>query len=829
MLHRPLRLGCIALLLSVIPLASVTPPSEAASSRPFAAPAMSQTVDLAFGERETIQIPLTNTQNTTITPIIREAYPPVVGLAAASAPTGPSEVSLPAQDVPIDPALLETLDTPADTAEMLLYLADQADLSAAYRIADWNERGRYVVETLQRHATRTQAALLADLRERGIAATSYWAVNAVRIYGTSADAARLADRADVALVRANTPYNAPQAAPVGVVASVDASCNPDGVAGRACWNVRKVGANTVWSEFGVDGTGITVANIDTGVAYQHESLRQQYRGTRPDGTFDHTYSWFDPQGTAPAPVDQNGHGTHTMGTIVGAKAGGLIIGAAPGARWIAAQGCESNACTESDLIASAQWLLAPKGPNDRDGRPQLRPMIINNSWGGDGGDDWYNGYVAAWRASGIFPVFAAGNVSPFVGQECGSISSPGDYEDVIAVGATNAEDRLAEFSLLGPAKGGETKPDIMAPGTYYSGSGILSASPAGATSYQQLQGTSMATPLVSAAVALLMSADPTLIGQYDRTKNLLLNHARAIADDRCGGTPDDNNIYGKGRLDILASVRNALVDIPWIRAVAPGPIAPGQQGMLNVTIDSARMSRPGTFEARIQLYSNDLTQPPTTLAFTVHVTGSDNQKQLGGRVISALTGSPLAAIVRVDGGAAVETDSNGQFAVVVTEGQHELDVSAIGHVTTMVQIDTATSGDLLPDIVLAGDIPRLSILRSPEPLTVQFGQRVPLSFALKNTGSRPLPYTVSLAGLPLQPAAEAQVVPGPMNATLQPESAITIPLLVPWVRPDSADSRQRTYQITVESGDPIMPRSYVLVDVTMELAPYTVHVPVLRR
>src|SRR6185503_8669938 len=155
------------------------------------------------------------------------------------------------------------------------------------------------------------------------------------------------------------------------------------------------------------------------------------------------------------PTDSNGHGTHTMGTMVAAGDGTLdqpAVGVAPGARWVAAQGCGSTICTEGDLVGSAQWVLAPTALDGTNPRPDLRPMIVNNSWGGASGDPWYAGYTAAWRAAGIFPVFAAGNSGSASGQKCGTISSPGDYADVVSVGATDHSDSIAAFSLLGPTK-----------------------------------------------------------------------------------------------------------------------------------------------------------------------------------------------------------------------------------------------------------------------------------------------------------------------------------------------------------------------------------------
>ena len=160
-------------------------------------------------------------------------------------------------------------------------------------------------------------------------------------------------------------------------------------------------------QYGVTGEGIVIANIDSGVQYDHPALVGNYRGNRGDGTFSHDYNWYDPTGSAPpaSPCDNNGHGTHTMGTMVGA--GG--IGVAPGATWIAAKGCEGRTCSDSFLLQAGQWVLAPTDHNGQNPRPDLSPDIVNNSWGGSDDDSFYTDIIAAWNSAGIFEAFAAGN------------------------------------------------------------------------------------------------------------------------------------------------------------------------------------------------------------------------------------------------------------------------------------------------------------------------------------------------------------------------------------------------------------------------------------
>ena len=133
------------------------------------------------------------------------------------------------------------------------------------------------------------------------------------------------------------------------------------------WGVANINADDVWNEFGATGEGITVASIDSGVDYDHPALVGHYRGNNGDGTFTHDYNFFDAAGACPddAPCDTDGHGTHTMGTMVGDDGGANQIGVAPGAKWIAADGCCPS---DAALIASGEWMLAPTDARRRQPR-----------------------------------------------------------------------------------------------------------------------------------------------------------------------------------------------------------------------------------------------------------------------------------------------------------------------------------------------------------------------------------------------------------------------------------------------------------------------------
>src|SRR5690606_34741663 len=152
--------------------------------------------------------------------------------------------------------------------------------------------------------------------------------------GDYALARQLAADVAVAEVFAPVAYEWPD--PVDVEQTADRALAAKSVVE---WGVRNVRADKVWREHAVRGDGIVVANVDTGVQFDHPALVGSYRGNNGDGTFSHDYNWFDVSGVSPFPVDGDGHGTHTMGTMLGDDGAANQVGVAPGATWITANGC----------------------------------------------------------------------------------------------------------------------------------------------------------------------------------------------------------------------------------------------------------------------------------------------------------------------------------------------------------------------------------------------------------------------------------------------------------------------------------------------------------
>jgi bacillopeptidase F len=319
------------------------------------------------------------------------------------------------------------------------------------------------------------------------------------------------------------------------------------------WNIDRVGAPAVW-DMGIDGAGTVVASIDTGVQWNHPALKEKYRGFDPQNPDapDNEFNWFDATAGQGTPYDDQGHGTHVTGTMVGSEPdGNNQIGVAPGAKWIAVKAFTADGGSDVDLLEAGEWILAPK---DAEGNPhpEMAPDVVNNSWGGGPGlDEWYREMVAAWRAAEIFPEFSAGNTDLFNPGGPGSVATPANYPESFATGATDINDNLGSFSLQGPSPYQEVKPEISAPGV-----NIRSSVP-GSNYEGGWNGTSMAGPHVSAVVALLKQANAGLT--VDEIEEILMTTAVPLTDGTFPETP--NNGYGHGLVnafDAVSSVMNGL-------------------------------------------------------------------------------------------------------------------------------------------------------------------------------------------------------------------------------------------------------------------------------
>lgn len=422
----------------------------------------------------------------------------------------------------------------------MVYLRERAELSRTAQVRDSDARATEVYRQLTGTADRTQRDLQTELKRQGAAYTSYWIANALRVKGDLALVEAIAARPEVERVEPSRSY--PLVEPERLK-TTDARTN------AVEWGLTNIEAPRVWSEFDVRGEGIVVASIDSGVQFDHPALVNSYRGNLGGGQFDHNYNWFDPSAvcSSASPCDNNGHGSHTVGTMVGDDGAGNQIGVAPGVKWVAAKGCETNNCSDAALLASGQWVLAPTDLNGGNPRPDLRADIVNNSWGGGQDDPWYDQLIDAWRAAGMFPTFSIGNSGP----GCGTANSPGDSPGAYAVGSYDVNNNIASTSSRGASSvDGAIKPNIAAPGV-----AVRSSVPG--NGYASFNGTSMAAPHVSGTVALIWSASPSLRGDVTATETLLDQTATDVNSLGCGGTVEKNNNFGEGRLNAYQAVNAA--------------------------------------------------------------------------------------------------------------------------------------------------------------------------------------------------------------------------------------------------------------------------------
>jgi len=527
------------------------------------------------------------------------------GSSRATSQSGPSDQA--ATATKIAPWVIDHTAN-GQQAEFFVVLADQADLSGAATLPTKNEKGRYVRDALWNKSQATQGPILQWLGERGLEHRSFYTVNAILVNGSREIAEALASRPDVARVEGNPQIQNSLPQPGTSVEAPSQPQAPETIEP----GISYTHAPDVWA-LGFTGQNIVVASADTGVRWTHNALKPHYRGW--DGvTGDHDFNWHDSIHSgggacgpdSPQPCDDFFHGSHTTGTAIGDDGGANQIGMAPGAKWIACRNMSVGVGTPARYIECMDFFLAPYpvGGDPSQGDPTKAPDITINSWGCPTSEGCavttLQAAVEAQKAAGIMMVVAAGNA----GSGCSTtIDPPSFYAASYTAGALNTgTDTIAFFSSRGPVTvdgSGRIKPDITAPGT-----STRSASNSSDSAYTFADGTSMATPHIAGAMALLWSAIPSLQNQIDASRAALNDAAHFISSTQCGTPGPPNNVYGWGRVDILAAVTSATpTPTP---TPTPGPITLSAVGRKVNGINTARLTWTGATSNQVDVFRNNV-------------------------------------------------------------------------------------------------------------------------------------------------------------------------------------------------------------------------------
>jgi bacillopeptidase F len=421
---------------------------------------------------------------------------------------------------------------PFEEMQVIVTLSDRVDHRRFARDQKEGKRrdGR-LYRALKEKAALSQRPHKDFLQQRGARRLrELWGINGIAVSARPDVIRQLAARKGIARIRPDSLLQAPAVNYAG-------ASPPE-------WNLNAVQVPALWS-LGLDGSGVVVANMDTGVDANHPDLAAKWRGGNN--------SWFDPHGQHATPHDASGHGTQTLSIMVGGDIGGSAIGVAPGASWIATKIYnDAGQASYSDIHLAFQWLLDPDGdPNTLDA-----PDVVNASWGlvGSAGQciTEFSDDIDALKTAGIAVTFAAGNDGP---APLTSLS-PANNAAGFATGAVDPTLALASFSARGPsACDGLIYPKLSAPGV---GIRVADLSLGGLPQYAYVSGTSYAAPHAAGVLALLAGAFPNAsVAELDAALT------QSAHDLGVGGA---DNGYGYGLLDAPAA---------WTRLDTPA-LAPPQ-------------------------------------------------------------------------------------------------------------------------------------------------------------------------------------------------------------------------------------------------------------
>ncbi|MFQ6103148.1 MAG: S8 family serine peptidase [Candidatus Glassbacteria bacterium] len=518
----------------------------------------------------------------------------------------------------IDPAFQSKVTSAAPDTYLsaIVMMAQQLDLEVldvqlTAQKASRQLRHERVVRELKKTASGTQVQvnrLMQLAKERGDVESyrAHWVANLFTVKAKPGFLIELSERFDVGVIYEDIPIYLIESVGEGTEAE------PNGVE----WGLRMIHADSIWAGGGTGG-GRIVCNLDTGVDGSHPALSGSWRGNDPGVTPQE--AWFDPYNGTTFPVDNASHGTHTMGTMVGADhATGDTVGVAFGAKWIAANVFEDPQTTSSAFMQAFEWTIDPDGdPSTIDDVPD----VVSNSWGSSDPACFqqYWRVIDANEAAGVAIVFSAGNSGPGSRTIISPASRATTPFNVFAVGAVNSSSNIASFSSRGPSPCDSVsiKPEVVAPGV-----SVRSTVPGGG--YSSMSGTSMSSPHVGGAIALLRQVSPN--ATVDEIKEALI----ATAVDL--GTAGEDNTYGNGLIDLAAAARYLI------------PISQDPYIVYSgTTVDDGNNGVPEPGEAiNLISYLGNMGQDVTGVSATLHSSDPFVQINSGSSVYGDISGGSVA-------------------------------------------------------------------------------------------------------------------------------------------------------------------------------------------
>jgi len=421
----------------------------------------------------------------------------------------------------IDTELEQVLQeaAPDDDISVIVTLKEQVGLNQ-FKNQNKGLLRAMIIRALKSRADFTQMPIQAFLKAKGAQRiVTLWLINGMAVTAQSDVIRELATMPLVESIRLDDTLKAP-------VSELSTSSVPE-------WNISATGAFDLWN-LGHTGAGSVVASMDTGVDVNHPDLQSKWRGG--------SNSWYDPNGEHATPYDSEGHGTQTMGVMVGGSNSGTAIGVAPDAQWIAVKIFnDADVAYYSAIHQGFQWLLDPDGNPETDDSPD----VVNNSWGlKDNVNECvpeFQDDIQVLKAAEIAVVFAAGNTGP----DSSTSISPANYPESFAVGAIDDAFSIASFSSRGPsACDGAIYPETVAPGVNIKTSDLTFGGLI-PNSYTYVSGTSFSAPHAAGSMALLLGAFPNLA--VSELETALKQSALDL------GTAGPDNSYGYGLIDVMVA------------------------------------------------------------------------------------------------------------------------------------------------------------------------------------------------------------------------------------------------------------------------------------